>query len=320
MENECVSVIVPIYNVEQYLNACIESITRQSYENLQIILINDGSKDFSESICKEWQQRDQRIEVIFQKNQGVSVARNKGLASSRGKYVSFIDADDWIEKDYIKNFVNSFSENEKIFPFSGYIKEASDGEKIIHPLEFGASFLHESIVKEMLSNSGINGYLWNKFFIREIIANNDIHFEESLTIAEDLLFCVQYSCFVKEAVYIDNITYHYVERKNSASNEIQKGTKIEVLTHLKAIDQIDLIISNDYSDIKKKLKFDKIYWTAFYYRRMRYNNIKGTEVNSLLEFLKQNILYVLTERDFGVLEKLKIILTILFPKLLIKIK
>ena len=102
---ELISVIVPVYNVEKYLNRCVESIMNQTYKNLQIILIDDGSNDRSGKICDEYAEKDKRIEVIHKENAGVSAARNKGLDKAKGEWITFVDADDWIEKTFVLFYI-----------------------------------------------------------------------------------------------------------------------------------------------------------------------------------------------------------------------
>ena len=106
MSQKKVSVIVPVYNVEKYIKKCVESLINQEYRNFEIILINDGSVDNSGMIIDEMSLRDDRIKVIHQKNQGVSAARNVGISFSKGEYITFVDGDDWVDKDYISYFVS----------------------------------------------------------------------------------------------------------------------------------------------------------------------------------------------------------------------
>ena len=96
-----ISIIIPVYNVSQYLNECIQSVVNQSYKDFECILIDDGSSDGSEIICDQWEQKDSRIKVIHQPNQGVSKARNRGIAEVQGEYITFIDSDDWIDSNYL---------------------------------------------------------------------------------------------------------------------------------------------------------------------------------------------------------------------------
>ena len=109
MSQKKVSVIVPVYNVEKYIKKCVESLINQEYRNFEIILINDGSVDNSGMIIDEMSLRDDRIKVIHQKNQGVSAARNVGISFSKGEYITFVDGDDWVDKDYISYFAASQS-------------------------------------------------------------------------------------------------------------------------------------------------------------------------------------------------------------------
>ena len=96
---DLISIIVPIYNVEQYLNQCLQSVCSQSYDNLEIILVDDGSSDRSPELCDEWAEKDSRIHVIHKQNGGLSDARNTGISCAKGEYIAFVDSDDWIEKD-----------------------------------------------------------------------------------------------------------------------------------------------------------------------------------------------------------------------------
>ena len=98
---DLVSIIVPVFNVEKYLSRCINSLVAQDYKQLEIILVNDGSTDSSMTICKEYEKKDNRIKIINQQNQGLSMARNAGLKLAHGKYICFVDSDDWVEKDYV---------------------------------------------------------------------------------------------------------------------------------------------------------------------------------------------------------------------------
>ncbi|MDY3343588.1 MAG: glycosyltransferase family 2 protein, partial [Lachnospiraceae bacterium] len=106
MDRPKVSVIIPAYNNETYIEKCLQSVTEQSYENLEILVINDGSSDRTEELIRKWQQADERIQLLTQINSGVSVSRNRGIDTATGTYLTFVDADDYIGKDYIRDLVN----------------------------------------------------------------------------------------------------------------------------------------------------------------------------------------------------------------------
>ena len=120
MKEELISVIVPIYNVEQYLEKCIESIISQTYKNLQIILIDDGSNDKSGKICNKYAEKDKRVVVIHKENAGVSEARNTGLDNAKGEWITFVDADDWIEEEYCQRLYNLVIETNSDVALCGY--------------------------------------------------------------------------------------------------------------------------------------------------------------------------------------------------------
>ena len=166
MKDIC-SVVVPIYNAEKTLDRCLSSIVTQTYKNLEIILINDGSTDKSLEICKNWQEKDKRIRIICKDNGGVSSARNMGLISSLGEYISFVDSDDTIEKNMIEVLVSnmlkynadlSIVNYKKIIKGKEYFDNASNDKKII---------VYDKKEKFYIDLSIYKGFLWNKLFRKE---------------------------------------------------------------------------------------------------------------------------------------------------------
>lgn len=121
--NDLVSVVVPVYNVQEHLRECLDSLVRQSYSNIEIIIVNDGSTDQSEVICHSFVEKDDRIKYLFQENRGLSAARNTGIYNASGKYICFIDSDDYIHEDYIKKLYGILISNEADMSMCGYIRE-----------------------------------------------------------------------------------------------------------------------------------------------------------------------------------------------------
>lgn len=128
-ENELISVIIPIYNAEKYLRQCLESVINQTYKQLEIILVNDGSTDGSLSICYEYQKKDSRIIIISQQNKGAYKARKNAIKIANGKYVTFVDGDDWIDKDMYYDLLKIMKENDTLMVESGYIDVNGENEK-----------------------------------------------------------------------------------------------------------------------------------------------------------------------------------------------
>lgn len=218
------SIIIPIYNMEQHLVRCLDSIVNQTYNDLEIILINDGSTDSSASICDSYAQKDKRIKVIHQSNAGVSATRNAGLNNATGDYISFIDPDDWIETDTYER-LNSYLENRDIdiLRFNAYRK----GE-LLNPLPFAGEYAGERLDKEVMlpligaeefGGMFILGVLWLHVVKRELIESNNIRFNQQLRRCEDRLFTLTSFLHAKNALFVDDILYHYEVYDESLSNK-----------------------------------------------------------------------------------------------------
>lgn len=216
-----VSIIVPIYNMEQYLNRCLESIINQTYENIEIILINDGSKDNSLEICKNYAKKDNRIMIIDQKNSGVSSARNSGLDKATGEYLAFVDPDDWIDKDGIEKMVDFELKQKCDIAFFDYKinNEIQKSEKV--NLEYTKETKDEFI--KLLISGDVPGYLWRLLIKKDI--TKKIKFKLDLPMAEDLVFILE---ILKNANSINKSNeayYNYFLTENSITRGSQKYIK-----------------------------------------------------------------------------------------------
>ena len=222
MGKELVSIIVPVYNAEKYLQKCLDSILEQTYQNLEIIIVNDGSTDNSRQICHEYEQKDSRIIYIEKENGGVSDTRNTGLDRMTGSYVTFVDSDDWLEPNYVQflyekliehqadivvgNYTR-FNEANSVFYFhtsADYYEKVYDNTSII-------SCLYDS--KELLNSALI--VAWGKIYKKEIIANFRFPIDR---IGEDALFNLKALLDSKKVVYVNKSAYIYRVREGSLSN------------------------------------------------------------------------------------------------------
>lgn len=237
---------MPIYNVEKYLSKCLDSILSQSYENLEIILVNDGSKDNSLSVCKAYAQQDQRIVVIDKQNEGVSVARNTGLEKATGEYVAFVDPDDWIEPEMYESMLEKAKQwdspiclcnfykdtkrksQEKCFEFE---EEVLVGQEVIDKLINDMIGMPDLLPKYVY----IMGCVWRGLYKRCFIEANKLRFIPKLTVMEDLVFMVQ-ALLKCERVAIDHgVHYHYVQHASStlhSYNEKMWTDQLVVYEHL----------------------------------------------------------------------------------------
>lgn len=221
---EKITIIVPVYNVEAYLKKSIESAINQTYKNIEIILIDDESKDSSGKICDEYEKKDSRIKVIHQENRGLSGARNTGLRHAKGKYIMFLDSDDTFEKDACENLINAIEETNADFVIGNYINMDEDGTIWNNPI-----FDKNKYPKYKLSITDyeksfylMNSGVWNKIFRKSFLDELGIYFEDRLP-AEDAIFTTY--CFIKSknVYYIPSIVYNYRLRySNSISTNCSR--------------------------------------------------------------------------------------------------
>lgn len=229
-----VSIIIPVYNVQTYLRKCLDSVINQTFKDIEIILVNDGSTDESLNICQEYSKNDNRIKVINKKNEGVSKSRNIGLIYSQGEYISFIDSDDWIELDMIEELYDSVASNNAEFCMCNYIKE-DDKESKYMDANIRLKELKDNKIKEHLliplierEDNEKEHILasfrgpWGKLFKRDVIEKHNIKFKEDLIIGEDFIFNLEFLIHINKAVINPGFYYHYWTNINSATMRYKK--------------------------------------------------------------------------------------------------
>lgn len=225
--NSLVSVIVPVYNVEKYINRCLDSIVSQSYSNLEIILIDDGSKDSSGILCDDWASRDKRIKVIHKQNAGLGMARNSGLEVASGKYVIFIDSDDFIDHNMIKSMLSSMINNNSESCYCSYYTYSNDSQKVLDRYSFesrvisGKDLLLDILGSEPECSLDYNKSMsvWLVLYSRDIITKNNIMFySEREYISEDLLFNTMYFSMIDKVSVMDECLYYYCINNMSLSH------------------------------------------------------------------------------------------------------
>ena len=190
MENNLISIIVPIYNSENYIKKCLDSILAQTYSNLEVILIDDGSTDNSYNICKDYQKKDNRIVLLQQKNAGVSRARNHGLEVAKGEYIGFVDSDDYIEPEMYEILLNSIIESNSKIAICNYYYENEDSKEIKNFQSESRFFSRDYFTENMFNDFCINGFLCNKLYYRGLLFNKNhtIYLDENIKMLEDNLF------------------------------------------------------------------------------------------------------------------------------------
>ncbi len=229
---ELISVIVPVYNVEEYLVRCVESIKNQTYRNLEIILVDDGSPDSCPDICDQMALDDTRIKVIHKQNGGQGLARNSGIEIATGKYVAFVDSDDWMSEDYIEKLYSAISQNNADIVIASH-SVANDFENIIpQQLRIKDGVYSGDDVKNKIllpiigpdvdcaKDVQIESAAWGKLHRLDIVKEKDIRFpSERVAVGEDMFFNAQYLYYSKCAVVINDFGYRYFENLKSTTRK-----------------------------------------------------------------------------------------------------
>lgn len=215
-----ISVIIPVYKVEQYLRQCMDSVVNQTYKNLEIILIDDGSPDGCGAICDEYAAKDERIRLVHQENKGLSVARNVGMGMATGKWISFVDSDDWCELDMYEKVIASAEENDVDIAMYGSYRNngenqfenqvfendfVTDDENYIFKLQLSALNWHYGPEKTHWRQ----GYPWDKLYKASLITDNNLSFASHIRADEDIVFNLHAFHFAKKVSYTNHPLYHY---------------------------------------------------------------------------------------------------------------
>jgi len=217
-----ISVIIPVYNTEKELPKCLKSICDQTYKDLEIICIDDGSTDGSSQVLDEFSMKDNRIKVVHQKNGGESNARNTGLKMASGEYIAFCDCDDWIDTDMYEILARELNcENIDMVGGSWYKETDAYSQEIRNQLPVNnAAFTREELLKYLYKRDSYRGfaYMWNKLYKREILKDkfgNLLLFHEDLRLGGDVLYLAEAALNIKKGKYIDRAFYHYYQRSES---------------------------------------------------------------------------------------------------------
>lgn len=228
-----VSIIVPIYNAEQYLRRCVDSILNQEYTDYELLLVNDGSTDASGDICEEYGDRDPRVIVIQKENTGVSDSRNRALDRARGKYLQFLDSDDWITPDATRLFVRAAEEYGCDMIISDFYRVVGERLSTKGDIEEEGVLTREEFAAHMMENPAdfYYGVLWNKLYRRDIVEEHNLRMDTDISWCEDFMFNLEYIRYAKVFYALHAPIYYYVKRKGSLASQginISKTVKMKL--------------------------------------------------------------------------------------------
>ena len=296
---ELISIIIPIYNTEKYLEKCINSVISQTYENIEIILINDGStNECCVNICKRFEMLDNKVKFYDKNNNGVSETRNFGIEKSKGKYLIFIDSDDWIEKDTIKILYENIKNND--LSICSYRRVYDN---------FLISYKEEQLKKNIILDKNqtlkilflngkyqidYQGFIFNKLFKKEIIDKYHIRFAKDIRYNEDRMFIFNYLLHCNKKIYFSKyIGYNYYKRQGSATN--QKKYNEKMYTEFIAFEKMsELALNNGFKGLDNLIKNEYINHSLQTF--IKYNYLSDYTIkkyiNNTYKYLKQVLLSI----------------------------
>lgn len=250
-----ISVIVPVYKAENYLHRCVDSLLAQTFQDFEILLIDDGSPDRSGEICDEYAKKDKRVRVFHKENGGVSSARNLGLDNARGEWICFVDSDDWVEEEMFATICSFIQSKEQIdilfWGFQYDYSQVYEGKKRKTKKEL--QYVYCDTVESILGNcywlekKELFGWTWNKLFRREIIQSKKVRFDPTVSLHEDHLFTLDYVRYVKNLMVMSYYPYHYRIVNGSLMHRfIDYQNRKKVATFLLQ-SRLDFVVNKDFA-------------------------------------------------------------------------
>lgn len=308
---ELVSIIVPMYNVEKYIEKCITSLIEQTYKNCEIIIVNDGSEDKSKEIAEKIAIQNNNIKIINQKNSGVSVARNTGIENANGDYIIFVDADDYLAEDFVEYMVKLIKTNNSEFAYSISNFKKENEEKTRN--EFIKEISNEESVGLLLSPDVTVG-CWNKIYKKDMLTKNNIFFKTDLFYGEGLFFIISVSKYAKNITIGNKKVYYY--RRN---NENSATTLFNIEKYYNGEKSLNLIgkkidLNNDYIKSMYLLHVSTFYLGAIV--KMIENNKKNEYKKDYKIWKKRlcdNLLYIGKSKYISLYRKTMLVGGTIFP-------
>jgi len=306
MQNPLISIIVPIYKVEEYIKNCIDSIISQTYKNLEIILVDDGSPDNCGNICEEYSLKDKRIKVIHKKNGGLSSARNAGLDIASGEYIGFIDSDDWIEGDMYESLYNALVEHNADISVCGRYIVQGNRITTISDSEKAEVFTRREALSELVLDeySGMKNFAWDKLYKKELFEN--IRYPEG-KYYEDIFTTYKLFSLSNKIVDIKSPKYYYLLREDSicGTNDASKRydyylANIECLEYIKNLEP-------QLAAMCDKQMFNRIHFCLNDILSLDYTKNEYTkEINEILNKLKENYFNIKNSKEMGLKQKISL--------------
>ena len=308
---DLISIVIPVFKVEQYLERCIESVCAQTYKNIEIILVDDGSPDRCPEICDSYQDKDDRIIVIHQNNKGLSGARNTGILNAHGKYITFIDSDDYVDSIYVEQLYKTLMLSEKKISACSYTyKETELSDYIKYDF---ISFNGKESIKEVITEKIVAPSAWGKLY--DICLFKEVLFPEK-KLYEDYATTPILLHYANGMAYVDNKLYYYTYNQESITKSLFSNRQLQ---YFEIANSINEFVINNYPDLIPYAFSRDVNMSVSYYKKMssdRYDN--NNDYLMIINNIKKGIRYYLFS-GYSFWKKMAAILILLFPNIMKRI-
>lgn len=312
---DLISILVAVYNTQAYLDRCLTSILEQTYTNIEVIVIDDGSKDRSLEICREYESKDKRVRVYTQKNGGLSAARNAGIEKTKGKYLCFIDSDDFIQNNYIEVLYKDIMKYKSDIVVCGYFKEKNKTTEIMQ-LKKGGVYSCDEAMCLMYYENAFGAYAWNKIFKSNLIKENGLKFDLDLRMTQDLLWVTNYIINCKKIYYEKEPLYHYVNSKTSVCRQGRNTKQFNNLlfTSLEAHKKTEKLIENESKKVKNAFDGRCVCTYMRILFNMYYSSYKNKELYlEAIQNIRRRLLNFMKGPSYGITQRMGAIVIAINP-------
>lgn len=323
--NELISVIIPAYNAEKFIEKCLRSLCAQSYNNWEAIIVDDSSTDNTLELCREFTKNDSRFTILHKENGGTSSARNYALKFIKGEYTAFVDSDDYLSEDYLKVLSDGMSDGKYDISMCGYVYELEDAADEIYRIGgAGGELGRDDIIKRMFVplNRSWGGFAWNKLYKTSIIKTHNLLFPENQSMFEDIYFNYEYLRFCSRGYFNPVPVYHYIKQKNSLVNYVapDERTSKKWLSSLCVFDKIIAETDNTDPEINKTMRMMKTLHASTAIRVIAASGLKSDpKYRELKKFIRKNLFSYLNYNNISAKKKLGCLLSLVAPRVAYKI-
>lgn len=292
-----VSIIVPVYNAEQKLSQCMDSILGQSYKNIEVILVDDGSKDNSLALCKEYESKDKRVQVVHTENQGAGPARNEGIERASGTFAYFPDADDILDKNAIERILSYIPNNQPDLVVFGYEVKSEKG-KLLRVKEYDYTILDGDSIRQayekyydMNEALSIQGAPWNKFFSMKVIKDNNVRYP-ALKRHQDEAFISRYMSYATKVCFIPEKLYTYFTNEGSTVRRKYPVYYVDCVRGLYEVRRDTILSWNRENKAIKQIISDEYLCNTLWSFELSFDEKYGFDRNRRIEWIKEKFSYI----------------------------